>query len=579
MGCAASAVSRESNHADVTERGGETGSKERRGSFNNGDRRRGSFNDLSRLGISDMDQEECFKGIKTGVTVLCLDTFTSKYTKEVMKKWRLATVRVYDGSNKTTKALIHFDGWKDKFDKWIDLANTEKEAEIVPVGLLSVAQIEVGSQPTAEQMKRVLDFIYNGNLNTVGDTAASSEDGRSETPQFEESSDDSPSKKYRKGMIIDVLDVFSRGEGKQISYNWRKACVIEVAGSKLRVGYVGLGSEFDEIIDLEKEKGRVRDQGTMSDIHRGSSRQARRSFDGVPGSPAASTKKPAKSRFRSYDGKAFNEVFSQDMQSDSDDQPEKEDSELDSPVTDPAALLANKGIVKNKPQASPQSRKRRQISFTGKGGQVLPGAAVGYSPEKHDFSRRHSTSIVESGRRESTEVAFEERLERLGLHMVEMAADGNCLFRALAHQTFCNEEKHMELRAECVRHLLAHRDRFEIFCTSDFDAYCRRMAKDATWAGELEIRAMEEVLDRVVLIYSSESKAAKPVPMNTSFDEQLIVGMDVEPIKISYHYGCHYNSIYDQKYGFPLERRGSRVLQKARLKLISGMKGPPKDKD
>ena len=94
------------------------------------------------------------------------------------------------------------------------------------------------------------------------------------------------------------------------------------------------------------------------------------------------------------------------------------------------------------------------------------------------------------------------------------------------------------------------------------------MARDGTWAGELEIRAMEEVLDRVVLIYASESKAAKPEPMNTSFDEQLLVGLEVEPIKISYHYGCHYNSIYDQKYGFPLQRRDSRVLQAARLKLI-----------
>ena len=42
----------------------------------------------------------------------------------------------------------------------------------------------------------------------------------------------------------------------------------------------------------------------------------------------------------------------------------------------------------------------------------------------------------------------------MGLHLVEIEADGNCLFRALAHQSFCDEGRHVELREECVRHLL-----------------------------------------------------------------------------------------------------------------------------
>ena len=95
------------------------------------------------------------------------------------------------------------------------------------------------------------------------------------------------------------------------------------------------------------------------------------------------------------------------------------------------------------------------------------------------------------------------------------------------------------------------------------------MGADGAWAGELEIRAMEEVLDRVIFIYSSENKAVKPTPMNTSFDEALLVGLSVEPIKISYHSGCHYNSIYDQKCQFPLPLRITRTLRDARIKLIN----------
>jgi hypothetical protein len=217
------------------------------------------------------------------------------------------------------------------------------------------------------------------------------------------------------------------------------------------------------------------------------------------------------------------------------------------------------------------------VSFTGKGGQVLPGAAVGYSPEhRHDSTRRrHSTGVsggLDGGsRRASVEESFAERMAALGLHVVEVGADGNCLFRALAHQFTCEEGDHVALRAQCVRHMLAHRDRYEIFCTSDFDVYAARMAVDGTWAGELEIRAMEEVLDRVILIYASESRGNhnhKPVPMNTNFDEALIVGLTVEPVKLSYHQGCHYNSVYDQKCQFPLPRRGSHTLQAARIRLI-----------
>ena len=100
------------------------------------------------------------------------------------------------------------------------------------------------------------------------------------------------------------------------------------------------------------------------------------------------------------------------------------------------------------------------------------------------------------------------------------------------------------------------------------------MRVGGTWAGELEIRAMEEVLDRVIFIYSSDSKTANnqgghPMPMNTNFDEALIVGLQVEPVKLSYHSGCHYNSIYDQKCQFPLPERKSTTLRDARIRLIN----------
>ena len=225
--------------------------------------------------------------------------------------------------------------------------------------------------------------------------------------------------------------------------------------------------------------------------------------------------------------------------------------------------------------------RHRQVSFTGKEGQILPGAAVGYSPESRRDTRRHSTGAVGTGQEyvhhqaygysslSSKETAFEERMEAIGLHIVQVEADGNCLFRALANQIYCDENRHKELRLQCIEHMLENRDRYEIFCTFEFDSYIARMQVGGTWAGELEIRAMEEVLDRVIFIYSSDNKDAKPMPMNTNFDEALIVGLDIEPVKLSYHSGCHYNSVYDQKCQFPLPVRTSTKLRDARIRLLN----------
>ena len=276
--------------------------------------------------------------------MLCLDTFTSKYTKEVMSKWRPATVCIYDGSNKTTKALIHFDGWKDKFDKWVDLAalETGKNLEIAPFGLLSASQIEVGARLTAQQQKVAMEFLCNGSCeaseNIEADTAATGDDADRSADATQLPKKSNSSTIYRKGMIVDVLDVFTReGQGQHVSFNWRKACVMEVAGSKLRVGYLGLGSEFDEIIDLLKEKDRVRDSGTMEGIQKGSSkgRQQRRSFDGQPEPTSPSRQSRKSSKFRSFDGNSFQQTFMQELQNSNEpglEQEFEEDSELDSPV-------------------------------------------------------------------------------------------------------------------------------------------------------------------------------------------------------------------------------------------------------
>jgi len=195
-----------------------------------------------------------------------------------------------------------------------------------------------------------------------------------------------------------------------------------------------------------------------------------------------------------------------------------------------------------------------------------------FARPKPALDRRHSTSNIEdNSRRISSEISFCDRMEAIGLHIVEIEPDGNCLFRAVAHQFYLDPERHAELRASCVRHMDANRDRFAVFCTTNFDHHLRRMAIDGTWAAELEVRALEEIFDRVFSIYSSDSKEAKPMPMKTNFDERQLLGISVETVKLSYH-GNHYNSIFDVKHALPLEIRSTKTLAKARADLYYGIR-------
>jgi hypothetical protein len=194
-------------------------------------------------------------------------------------------------------------------------------------------------------------------------------------------------------------------------------------------------------------------------------------------------------------------------------------------------------------------------------------------PSKRKGSRRgnmHRRSSFPTARGTFTEDAFQERMAAVGMHVVEMEMDGNCLFHAVAHQVYMDESRDRELRERVVAHMLLHRTRYEPFCSTDFDQYLSKMSRPGSWADDLEIRALEEVLDRIIVIYSSESKTCDP--METNFDEQLLMkgADDVAPIRISYHGQSHYNSIFDEKTPLPLPHRTTTVLLDSRVKAFMG---------
>jgi OTU domain-containing protein 5 len=169
---------------------------------------------------------------------------------------------------------------------------------------------------------------------------------------------------------------------------------------------------------------------------------------------------------------------------------------------------------------------------------------------------------------------FIETLGNKGLQVITIAGDGNCLFRSISHQLYLTEDNHVQLRENCVNHLRNHKERFSGFIVGDFDKYIREMSILGTWGDEIEIRALEEIIDRKITIYSSnESNMSEPRRTNINEDNLL---QNVKSITLSYHGSNHYNSVYDEKItnDFPLSLRNSQVLLQSRITFFKTKQQP-----
>ena len=103
---------------------------------------------------------------------------------------------------------------------------------------------------------------------------------------------------------------------------------------------------------------------------------------------------------------------------------------------------------------------------------------------------------------------------------------------------------HTDIRQRCVEHLESHRDRsLDPFCPNelgvDGDEHLINMAKVDTYGEEYEIRAMEEIFDKVIEVRRID-EISKEVVFSSCYCYPDEVGSE-EPIMLSYHNKNHYN--------------------------------------
>ncbi|ERN12095.1 hypothetical protein AMTR_s00035p00239450 [Amborella trichopoda] len=131
---------------------------------------------------------------------------------------------------------------------------------------------------------------------------------------------------------------------------------------------------------------------------------------------------------------------------------------------------------------------------------------------------------------------FKSQLDALGLKIIQVTSDGNCLFRALADQLEGNEEEHHKYRVLVVDHITKHREEFEPFIEDDvpFDEYCQSMKQDSTWAGHMELQVASLVTHCNICIH----RVMSPRWYIRNFSSSR-----THMVHLSYHDGEHYNSV------------------------------------
>lgn len=147
------------------------------------------------------------------------------------------------------------------------------------------------------------------------------------------------------------------------------------------------------------------------------------------------------------------------------------------------------------------------------------------------------------------DISFRNSLINQGKIILEMEADGNCLFRSLSDQLYHdNGMKHDLVRHDVCQHLSNNKEEFRHFLLMndddedilDIEEYIEKIMEDGEWGGNVEIVVASRVYKRNVIVFSVEydngalSIMCEEKEANDSGDD----------LYLSYHGNDHYNSVH-----------------------------------
>ena len=129
--------------------------------------------------------------------------------------------------------------------------------------------------------------------------------------------------------------------------------------------------------------------------------------------------------------------------------------------------------------------------------------------------------------------AISRKLVDVNRRIKDVAADGHCLYRAIADQS---DSTYTEVRKTCASFMESHADDFAPFIEDEsFGDHCAKVRSSAEWGGQPEVLALARALQRPIVVYSRDSA---PLRMGESDGEELVVTYHRD----YYALGEHYNS-------------------------------------
>jgi len=138
---------------------------------------------------------------------------------------------------------------------------------------------------------------------------------------------------------------------------------------------------------------------------------------------------------------------------------------------------------------------------------------------------------------------FRNLMNNIGLAIIDMGDDGNCLFRSVSHQIYGTQDHHLLIRAKVVEYLEAELEYYLNFVEGGRNRYlehCERMKTNGVCGDNLEIQAISEIYNKPIEIYAYSNE---PLKIYSNDVKNLPNNSNRSPIRLSYHFNGHYNSI------------------------------------
>ena len=219
---------------------------------------------------------------------------------------------------------------------------------------------------------------------------------------------------------------------------------------------------------------------------------------------------------------------------------------------DQAKFLSKRGTRKRKKLQVNKSvpRKRRKVSDGKKSESLNLVKKSGSVKAKRKLPKKKHPAHKKKSKKQEDEEMLPERylfaeelqfdkfiFERKGYRINPIERDGNCLFRAVADQVYCDLNLHAHIRNLCANYMQEEEKYFSEFYNGslDYTNYISQLRKDGTWAGYWELVALTHIYKRSIEVYANSEE---PTMVESSNNE----GNNGPPIRLFYR-NNHYASI------------------------------------